>query len=370
MRIFFVILSLFCLSSCQRDLRPIKAPPVLSDLEIVAELPINPGNVTVCPSGQVFATIHQFRLAPARLIEIDSIDSYSPFPSESWNGEFGSSKRVLNSPLGIQCDARNWVWVIDNGSGEVNQAPKLVAFNAETKKEEFFFSFPKEIAPPGSFVQDLAVDPAGGYVYLADIGGQVSPAIIFLDTTTRKARRFEASETLGSEDVDLKVEGKVLVAPGEPAGGKPARVAVNPITLSADNNTIFFGAMTGTKWYSLPSRVLREELDDTVVAKSIVEVGDKPVSDGASTDKFGNHYFTAVNENAIVALNRAGELETVVSDERLVWPDALAFGDNGWLYIAVNQLNRAAPFNGGVDKGKPPYLIARIQLDTTGVVGR
>ncbi|MCB0331729.1 MAG: hypothetical protein KDD70_18800, partial [Bdellovibrionales bacterium] len=214
----------------------------------------------------------------------------------------------------------------------------------------------------------LAVDDTNGFVYFADIGGIGRPALIAVNLKQRTAKRFEGHPSLDAENVDLRVEGKLLTDPG--SGTNRARVALNPITLSANNEMIFFGAMTGTSWYSVPAILFREGRSNKMIADNIHFKGRKPVSDGASTDKLGNHFFTAVNDNAIVALAANGDRVTIAQDRKLIWPDALSFGPDGYLYIAVNQLNRAAPFNGGIEGGKPPYLIARVWTGTDGVSGR
>ncbi|NNC24923.1 cupin, partial [Salinisphaera sp. USBA-960] len=75
-------------------------------------------------------------------------------------------------------------------------------------------------------------------------------------------------------------------------GGKPARVGINPITLSADRETLYFGAMNGTTWYRLPARLLREGADDAAIATAIAPAGPKPISDGVATGADGTHWFT------------------------------------------------------------------------------
>jgi sugar lactone lactonase YvrE len=170
--------------------------------------------------------------------------------------------------------------------------------------------------------------------------------------------------------VDLVVGGRVIGPRGEDGAVKPARIAVNPITLSADGETLYFGAMNGETWYRLPTRLLREGADDATIAAAITRAGPKPVSDGASTDLAGNHYFTDLGNNAITVLRPDGSLETLVRDDRLVWPDALSFGEPGWLYIAVNQLHLAPPLNGGVEGAAPPYRIMRVYTGTEGIPGR
>lgn len=339
-------------------------------LESVAELPINPGNLAVTAQGRIFATVHQFRRAEAQLIEITRPDGYKPWPEGTWNGPFGSGPEVLNSPLGIAIDRKQRLWVIDNGLGDPPQAPKLLAFSLADGGLAFRYDFPPETGPVGSFLNDLAVDDERGVVYIADVGGSHEPALVAVDLNTRSSRRFSASPALQAEDVDLVVEGRVVGTRQEDGTFKAARIAVNPITLSADGETLYFGAMNGKTWYRLPARLLREGASGTVIADAIVPAGPKPVSDGASTDTEGNHFFTNLGENAISVLRPDGKLETLVQDDRLLWPDALSFGESGWLYIAVNQLHRAPALNGGVEGAEPPFRILRVYTGTEGIAGR
>lgn len=341
------------------------AAPKPGTLELVAELPVNPGNLAVTVGGRVFATVHQFRRADAQLIEVTGPGAYRPWPDAAWNGPFGSGPKVLNSVLGIAIDRKERLWVIDNGLGEPPQRPKLVAFSIATAEPVFRYDFPPEIGPVGSFLNDLAVDDLRGFVYLADVGGAHPPALVTVDTKTGLSRRFTASPALASEDVDLLVGGRV-VAPG----GKPARVAVNPITLSADGETLYFGAMTGRTWYRVPARLLREGAPNAVIAAAIEQAGPKPVSDGASTDTAGNHYFTDLGNDAVTVLRPDGSLHTLVSDPRLSWPDALSFGEPGWLYIAANRLHLAPALNQGEEGAAPPYPILRVYTGTEGIAGR
>jgi sugar lactone lactonase YvrE len=339
-------------------------------LEVVAELPINPGNLAVTAEGRVFASVHQFRRADAQLIEVTGPGSYRPWPDAAWNGAFGSGPDVLNSVLGIAIDRKGRLWVLDNGLGDPPQAPKLMAFSIADRKPVFRYDFPPETGPAGSFLNDLAVDDARGFVYIADVGGGHEPALVTVDINNSSSRRFSASPALQAEDVDLVVEGRLIGTKGSDGKLKPARIAVNPITLSADGQTLYFGAMNGETWYKVPARLLRDGADDTAIASAIAKTGPKPVSDGASTDAEGNHYFTDLGHNAIAVLHPGGLLETLVQDERLLWPDALSFGESGWLYIAVNQLHRAPQLNGGVEGAEPPFRIMRVYTGTEGIAGR
>ncbi len=339
-------------------------------IEAVAELPINPGHLAVTESGRVFATVHPFRRAGAQLIEVTGPNSYQPWPNPALNGAFGSGSEVLNSALGIRIDDQGRLWVLDNGLGDTahqpDQPPKILAFTLADGSLVFRYDFPTETAPAGSFLNDLAVDAERGFVYISDPGGRHEPALVTLDLKRRLSRRFSASPVLQAEDLDLVVAGRVLRGGGEAGKVNPARLAVNPISLSADGETLYFGAMRGKAWYQVPARLLREGADDATVAATIVKVGPKPLSDGAATDSAGNHYFTDMGHNAISILGPDGNLENLVVDDRLDWPDALDFGEPDWLYVAVNQLHRSPPLNGGIEAGKPPFRIMRVYTGSEG----
>jgi sugar lactone lactonase YvrE len=348
---------------------PPASAPTVGQVEIVSELDITPGNVTASKEGRVFASIHGMRRGPVQLIEVTGRNTYVPFPDESWNAKPGSGKDVLNTPHGVLIDGQDRLWVIDHGNWmDKPQPPKLLAFDINSRKLAYRHDFDKAAAPTGQILQDLAVDGDRGFVYVADCGPD--PAIVVVDTNKNTARRFRGHPSLQSEDVELVVEGKPLLFPGEGGRMGPARVGINPITLSADGETVYFGSMNGTSWYSVPARLFREGASDADIGKSIARVGPKPLSDGAATDAEGNHFITNLPDNGIDMLTSAGKLQPLVRDERFLWADNAHFGQDSWLYVAINQLHRNPIFTDAEDRGQPPYLIARIWTGTRGQPGR
>lgn len=350
------------------------------DLEVVAELPFRPSGVSISRSGRIFATVHRFRLDEPSLVEVTGKTSYKAYPNAVWNQGFGTGANVLNQVNGIIVDQRDRVWVIDNGINPFpkdnqtaipNQPPKLIAFDISTGEVAFRYNFPEAVAPVSSYPQDIAVDDQNGFVYVADIGGQSKPAIIIVNIKDKTSRRFEGHPSLSAENVDLVVEGETLTFPNSEGKSVPARIAINPITLSANNETLFYGPMNGETFWSVPTRLFREEASDQTIAEAIQRVGVKPTnSNGSSTDVKGNHYFANVRDNAIDVLTPDGKLNRLVQDSRMVWPDAVRFGRDSWLYISVNQLNRSPLLTGGVEQGKPPYLILRTWTGNQGIIGR
>lgn len=323
------------------------------DLEVVAELPIRPGNVAPGPNNRVFATVHPLGApAAAQLIEITGRDSYKPWPDSAVQRGTGSATDAqIDTPLGIAIDSRNRLWITDMG---LNLGKTRVwSFDVATGRELHRIELPADVAPKGSFVQDLAVDAQAGWIYLADIA---NPGLIAVEIASGKARRFSGHPALQAEPDATMVVGGVPTQ----FQGKPASVAVNPITLSKDRATVFFGAMNGKSWYAVPAKLLREGASDAQIGAAIRRVGSKPVSDGAATDGKGRHFFTNLNENGIDMLDASGKLKPVVRNALLDWPDSVHVGSNGWLYVSVNQLHKTPAFTGGEDGGKPPYRVVRV----------
>ncbi|MEM9821195.1 MAG: L-dopachrome tautomerase-related protein [Bacteroidota bacterium] len=322
-------------------------------LEVVAELNYRPGNVAVSQEGRVFTTMHPLGKADLQLIEITGKNSFEAFPNDGYQKAGGPpSDSQLDTPLGIRIDKNNVLWIIDMGQNLGKT--RLFGFDIATKKEVFRFEFPEEMAPKGSFIQDLAVDEKNGWVYLADIA---NPGILALNTKTKEVRRF-ADQTVQAEKIDMVIDGQLIYF-----AGAPASVAVNPITLSTDRNTLFYGAMNGTTWYEMPAALFRTGANDYTISKAIKIAGPKPVSDGACTDTAGNHYFTNIQHHGIDVLTSQGELKPLFRSPKMMWSDNAALDGRGYLYVTVNQLHQAPAFTGGADEGKAPYYIYRVKLE-------
>ena len=232
---------------------------------------------------------------------------------------------------------------------------RLFGFNSVSKENIFSLTFPQELAPQGSFIQDLAVDIKNGFVYLADIA---NPGILVVNINTKEVKRLKQHASFLSEDIDIVIDSQIINF-----GGKPARIGINPITISADKETVFYGAMNGKTWYSISAKAIRENKKDDEILATIKKVGTKPISDGSATDKNGDHYFTNLNDKGIDKWNaKTKKLEPFIRDSRLLWLDNASLqGD--YLYIVVNQLHKTPAFSGTTDSGKPPYFIYKIKTN-------
>ncbi|HSI44522.1 MAG TPA: L-dopachrome tautomerase-related protein [Methylotenera sp.] len=328
--------------------------PVAGEIEVIAELPIRPGNVAATEQGRTFATVHPLdKPSGVQLIEITGKQQYHAWPSPAYqnDGKNFSDDRI-DSPLGIYRDDQSRIWIVDMGM-HIGKT-RIWGFDIASGKLVQKIDLPTSIAPAGSFVQDLVVDNKNGWIYLADIA---DPGLIAVNMASGQARRFGQHPSLNTEaGVAMIIDGKQVQF-----NGKPAEVGVDPITLSADKETIYFGAMNGRSWYSVPAKLFRENASNAQIGQAITKVGSKPISDGAAIDEYGNHFFTNLIEHGIDVLTAQGEVQPFIRDSRLIWPDGVQFGSKSWLYISVNQLNTTPAFNGGIDEGKAPFHILRVK---------
>ena len=181
-------------------------------------------------------------------------------------------------------------------------------------------------------------------------------------------RRLDGHQSTAAEDVDFVVRGRVLRG----AEGQAVRVGLNPITISPNNEWVYFGAMNGTSVWRVPTAALADPERSTEEVAALVErYGDKPPSDGISIDAGGNVYVTDGGGNVIGVTAPDGSSSVHVVDRRLEWPDGLSAGADGHVYATVNRLNTTPPLNGGVSAPPGgPYHVVRFRPLAEAVPGR
>jgi sugar lactone lactonase YvrE len=113
-------------------------------------------------------------------------------------------------------------------------------------------------------------------------------------------------------------------------------------------------------------RVRRADLDATDL--SAAELADrvetwaaKTMSDGITSDLSGGIYLSNPDQSAIMRLTARGELETLVRDPRLRWPDGFSFGPDGWLYVTCSALHHVILKSAAHVRSQAPYQIFRLQ---------
>lgn len=329
-------------------------------LEVVAEVPKGPGNITVTPEGMIVMSLHQFYAPDMPVVRLGSDGKLLPFAQAA----------SLDSVLGIQADRDGVVWMLDNGMRS-KKTPKLVAWNSRHDRQEREVDL-GAVTPDNAFVNDLVVDRDHDAIYIADPAGGANAALIVVDLATGSQRRvLEGHASVVPEDMDLVIDG-TPVRIRQPDGNEVRpRVGVNPIAADARNEWLYYGPMHGVRMYRVRTSDLRDaSLPAEELARRVEVWADKPICDGISMDAAGNIYISDLAANAIGVIDADRRYHILVADARLSWPDAFSFGPDGYLYTVANQLHRSAVLNAGKDTSRPPYHVLRLKPLAAGIVGR
>jgi sugar lactone lactonase YvrE len=345
------------------DYPDLSTTPVLGSNALEEVLSYNEpiGNVAVSRSGRVFFTVHpEARPRGNKLLEyVDG--AAEPFPDARSQGD------LFDTVLGVAIDRFDRLWTIDHGNHGLRNA-RLLAFDINTGELIYDRKLDEELAPLGSFLQDLQISADGETIVIADASfWRKSPALIVYDIESGTGRRLlDGNSIVSADDYVITSNDRTMTF----AGGVVAlRGGIDGIALG--DEWLYFGALSGATLY----RVLLSDIRDPSIPTSQIEarvetVATKPLSDGMSLDVEGNVYITDVEHNAIFRLDKNRELQTLVRSPRLRWPDALSFGPDGWLYVADSALSEVVLRPREHIDSSAPYKIFRVQLDTPGIPGQ
>ena len=79
-------------------------------------------------------------------------------------------------------------------------------------------------------------------------------------------------------------------------------------------------------------------------------------------DAAGDLYLTEIEHRAVGVIPAADRCyRQVAASPDMLWPDGLAAGPDGMIYVTVTQLPLAAPFDDGDMKARAPFLVMRFR---------
>jgi sugar lactone lactonase YvrE len=335
--------------------------------------------VKVGRDGELYVTVPRWldRNIPATLNKVVNIGGkqvLEPFPS--WEANTLGDASAFQNALGFAIDSRNRMYVLDMGGGVTgvektpDGAQKLVIIDIATRKIERTITIPDTIADRGkSFLNDVAIDEANGFVYISDSGVKSAPdnqtGIIVVRLADGQMKRVLANHvsTKNNRNVQLTVAGDAVFP------GQPLQVGINGIAASKDGQWVYWSQTTGLDFHRIPAALLRDfAKSEAEVAAGVEKLGQfGGNSDGLAIDAAGKVYITDLTNSRIVTFDPATkQFAALAGGPDMVWPDTLAWGADGWLYVAVNQLYRA--FGGKLDytPGKVNFSVQRIQTGATG----
>ncbi len=328
-----------------------------SRISVLGEFAQRPGNPAVAPDGTIYFSNHPFDAPEFKVMKLVDGEGV-PFPNEAIS-------RSFSAVIGIQADAEGRVWILDMGSETAS--PKLVGWDTATGSLAAVHYIPLEASVENSFLQDFAIDETRRVAFIADMSrgdiiGESNPAIVAIDLETGETRRLLKGHAYLQPKAGsvMRAEGTPLTFTDGSGQSHPVELGLNPIAIDPANEWVYFSTLNPGPLYRVKAAVLGDfTKSESQIVEAIEVYGDKPSSDGIAVGRGGRVYITNVADNAISVMDEAGT-RIWVQDRRLVWPDGLYIAPDDSVVVTVNQLNRAAPFNGGEPGAEKPYLIVRI----------
>ncbi|KAI1759532.1 major royal jelly protein-domain-containing protein [Hypoxylon sp. FL1150] len=333
--------------------------------------------------------------------ELTSLTSETAYPTLEMNHPPGGAINYTTTPptaanyqnylIGVQSvviDSRDRLWILDTGrvlaqNGELLHAtyggPKLVGIDLTTNLIFKTIVFPPDVAYPDTYLNDVRFDlrsnqsaSAGeGFAYITDSSASGHNAIIIVDLCSGESWRH-----LG---LTRAVRGESQFLPfvwGQPGyyteAGKPYTslpLGSDGIALSAGGETLYWCPLASRYLYSAPTARLRAKgpASELLAQQSVVNHGQKGVSDGLETDSNDMIYVGNTEGNAINVFNPSnGTTLTFVRDPRINWVDTMSVAADGYLYFTVNQLNFGPSTYPGTDRRVRPFALFKVKLPNGG----
>lgn len=333
-----------------------------------------PTGVTVSSSGRIFICFPRWGDdVPYTVGEIRNGDVV-PYPDLDINhAHDGDPVHSFINVQSVVADDQDRLWVLDTAapgfSTPIAGGAKLVAVDLKTNKIVQTIVFPGNVILKSTYVNDVRIDfrvGKAGVAYVTDSSGTGPGAIIVVDLSTGTAlRRLNGDSSTSPE------RGFIGVVEGRSFGTKdangtfhPAAMSADGIALSPDGKTLYYSPLSSRHLFAVPTGLLRDpNVPERDLAAAVQDIGEKGASDGLAVDATGAVYAGDYEHNGIRRRTATDYWETLVHDPRVLWPDTLSIGPDGYLYFTVNQLNRMPPFNDGQDLRQKPYSLFRLKID-------
>ncbi|ACB77369.1 conserved hypothetical protein [Opitutus terrae PB90-1] len=334
-----------------------------SPLDVVAEFPHQQvTGVAVSRAGRVFANFPYWSDGhTVSVVEVRPDGVQQPYPNTDWNRKTGPEAERFVCVQSVFVDETDTLWIVDAGSpkqtGVVEGGAKLVKVNLASNQVAQVIHFDRSLAPAQSYLNDVRIDLQNNFAFLTDSN---LGAILMVDLANEQAKRvLENDPSVKPEpNLQLTVDGTALI---DPEKQQPLAIASDGIALDPEGRWLYYKALTGRMLYRVPLDDFEASLrSDVDLSNRVERVGQVGASDGLAFHD-GRIYVTAIERDAVMRYDPATQQsEVLVRDERLKWPDSVAFGPDGALYVTTSQIHLTPKFNRGASRVEEPYRVFRV----------
>jgi len=370
----FAILAAFAGNSAGGQMLPAERP--LGRPQVVARFygPM-PTGVTVSQTGRIFVNFPRWGDKVDFTVAELKNGRAVPFPNAALNRRRGDRPDAsLISVQSVVVDPLDRLWILDTGSVKFGPTtpggPKLFGVDLKTNRVIKKIFFPRDVALPTSYLNDVRFDlrrDREGTAFITDSSGTGPNAIIVVDLASGRARRRlnDHPSTKAEPRFVPLVEGRPMYNRPTVGPATNVKIGADGIAISADGERLFYTPLASRRLYSVLLDALADErIQEDALAQTVTDHGDKGGgSDGLESDRQGRIYLTSYEHNAVLRRRVDGIYETLVHDPRILWPDTLSVANNGYLYFTANQLHRQPNFNRGADLRRKPYVLYRVRIN-------
>ena len=322
--------------------------------------------VAVSADGRIFVNFPRWTEdSPVSVAEVGRDGTLKPYPDEKWNswrnsgGPTPSPRDHFVCVQSVVADNRGNLWVLDPASPGIDKVipggPKLVRIELANNRVAQVIHFGEDVALQGSYLNDVRIHPDGTTAFITDSGARGAIVVVDLESGRSYARLDGHPSTQAEKGVEVSVSGQKLQRPD----GRPFQVGADGIALSPDGRTLYWQALTGRTLYRIETAALVSDNPDDA-ARKIEKVGVTHVADGLLMTRDGKLYLTAP-EDGEVRMWTGERSEAVVSDATLSWPDSLAEGPDGTIYVTASRLSEMPWFKPGAPNVLPTILFQLVR---------
>ena len=288
--------------------------------------------IAVSKEGRIFTNYPRWDSVPYSVTEIIQ-GNFKPYPDSIWNNYDTTitPRNMFCCVQSLYIDDENFLWILDAGtpyySTVVPGGAKLLKVDLSIDKIIDIYYFEDGDVLPDSYLNDIRVDTGRDYAFLTDsrLG-----AILVLNLNTHDCSRvLDDHFSTKSENIKLSINGRSVSSQVHSDG-----LALDPV-----RKYLYYKALSGYNLYRIPVEKLIELKNNKALMGEAVEpVKYTVASDAIEFDNDNNLYFTSIEDNSIWKLTPELNLEQIVADDRLKWPDSFSITSKGEIYVTTSRL--------------------------------